>query len=81
VGMTKWGKRKCVSINSLRSYLGSQVNLHLSDGSVVVNVFLESIMASRRLRCRGAGGRVQFVRVADVVEVRPRPLQFMQEAL
>ena len=32
------------SMNSARSFLGRNVNLHLKDGSVIVNVLLEEIL-------------------------------------
>ncbi len=31
------------SLNTARSFLGKNVNLHLKDGSVIINVFLEEI--------------------------------------
>ena len=31
------------SLNSAKSYIGKNVNLHLKDGSVIVNVHLKSI--------------------------------------
>jgi hypothetical protein len=31
------------SVNSAKSFLGKNVNLHLKDGSVIINVFLKEI--------------------------------------
>jgi hypothetical protein len=36
-------KMENFSLNSAKSYLGKNVNLHLKDGSVIVNVHLTSI--------------------------------------
>lgn len=34
------------SLNSAKSYIGKNVNLHMKDGSVIVNVFLKGIKKS-----------------------------------
>jgi hypothetical protein len=34
------------SLNSAKSYIGKNVNLHLKDGSVIINVHLKSIKKS-----------------------------------
>jgi hypothetical protein len=39
-------KMENFSLNSAKSYLGKNVNLHLKDGSVIVNVHLKSIRKS-----------------------------------
>lgn len=40
------------SMNSARSFLGKNVNLHLKDGSVIVNVQLENIQRDEFKRQR-----------------------------
>lgn len=71
--------KKKVTVNSAKSFVGSYVNLRLADGSVLVNVKLESITDGQRLKCRADGRRAEFVALSGVVEIRPRPLLFMQE--
>ncbi|MEM2118205.1 MAG: hypothetical protein QXN36_05510 [Candidatus Bathyarchaeia archaeon] len=43
------------SMNTARSFLGKNVNLHLKDGSVIVNVLLSEIL-------KDEFGRVTFVK-------------------
>ena len=45
------------SINSAKSFLGKHVNLHLKDGSVIVNVHLKSIQKGGTL---GKGNQVTY---------------------
>jgi hypothetical protein len=45
------------SLNSAKSYLGKNVNLHLKDGSVIINVHLTKI----RERELGKGKLVEYV--------------------
>ena len=40
------------AMNSARSFLGKNVNLHLKDGSVIVNVLLEEILKDEFKRQR-----------------------------
>ncbi len=72
-------KKKQVSLNSARSFIGYSVNLHLTDGSVLINVKLESVTAERRLKCRAASRKPVFVALCEVVEIRLPPLSFLQE--
>ncbi len=46
------------SLNSAKSFLGKNVNLHLKDGSVIVNVQLTSIQKGSHL---GKGNLVEYV--------------------
>lgn len=71
--------KKKVTINSAKSFVGCYVNLRLADGSVLVNVKLEEITTGRRLKCKADGRRAEFVVLSEVVEIRSRPLLFMQE--
>ena len=55
------------SLNSAKSYLGKNVNLHLKDGSVIVNVHLVRIrkgeVGKRRLLEYKAFGNKTLVRI------------------
>ena len=46
------------SINSAKSFLGKNVNLHLKDGSVIINVQLTNIQKGSNL---GKGNQVEYV--------------------
>ncbi len=46
------------SINSARSFIGKHVNLHLKDGSVIINVKLKGIQKGSTL---GKGNQVEYI--------------------
>lgn len=46
------------SLNSAKSFLGKNVNLHLKDGSVIINVQLTNIRKGSKL---GRGNLVEYV--------------------
>ena len=46
------------SLNSAKSFLGKNVNLHLKDGSVIINVQLTRIQKGNNL---GKGNLVEYV--------------------
>ncbi|MCX8150619.1 MAG: hypothetical protein N3D85_03855 [Candidatus Bathyarchaeota archaeon] len=46
------------SLNSAKSFLGKHVNLHLKDGSVIINVKLKDIQKGSPL---GEGNQVEYV--------------------
>lgn len=46
------------SINSAKSFIGKNVNLHLKDGSVIINVQLTGIQKGSNL---GKGNQVEYV--------------------
>jgi hypothetical protein len=50
------------SLNSAKSFLGKNVNLHLKDGSVIVNVQLTNIQKGSNL---GKGNLVEYVPYGD----------------
>jgi hypothetical protein len=45
------------SLNSAKSYLGKNVNLHLKDGSVIINVHLTNI----RKTTFGKGNLIEYI--------------------
>jgi hypothetical protein len=53
-------------INSAKSYVGRNVNLHLKDGSVLVNVFFKSITDKRLMKVIGSKRRVTLLPLTDV---------------
>ncbi len=46
------------SLNSAKSFIGKNVNLHLKDGSVIINVQLKSIQKGGNL---GKGNLVEYI--------------------
>ncbi|MGF3522408.1 MAG: hypothetical protein ACQXXJ_04850 [Candidatus Bathyarchaeia archaeon] len=46
------------SINSAKSFIGKHVNLHLKDGSVIINVKLKSIQKGSTL---GKGNQIEYI--------------------
>ncbi len=44
------------SANSARSLIGRNVNLHLKDGAVIINVLLKGIR-----KCSGKNSQIQFI--------------------
>jgi hypothetical protein len=46
------------SLNSAKSFLGKNVNLHLKDGSVIINVQLKGIQKGGNL---GKGNLVEYI--------------------
>jgi hypothetical protein len=46
------------SLNSAKSFLGKNVNLHLKDGAVIINVHLTSIRKGSKL---GKGNLIEYV--------------------
>jgi len=60
--------------NSAKSYVGKRVNLHLKDGSCLVNVLVEAIEDKRFARYRGASSRSRLVALKDVSYAQDVPV-------
>lgn len=71
-----------ICLNSAKSFVGKNVNLHLVDGSVVINVFLKAISEKRFLVIKVAG-KTKFVLLSDVILVQTlcSEIQWLQEAI
>ena len=60
---------KHLILTSAKSYIGKAINIHLLDGSVIVNVCLESIEDKAFLKCRLPDRSIKRVLLHDVVWV------------
>ncbi len=47
------------SLNSAKSFIGKNVNLHLKDGSVIINVYLTGIQG-------GISGKSKFIKYVSL---------------
>lgn len=67
------------SCNSAKSYVGKRVNLHLKDGTVLVNVLIEAIEEKRFAKYRvGASRRLQSVELKKVSYAQDVPTLLME---
>jgi hypothetical protein len=65
-----------VDLRHARSFLGKSVNLHLAEGTVLVNVDLMGI-EDKLLLVRGnkRNARMQYVALSEVSEIKDVPLE------
>lgn len=67
------------ALNSAKSYVGKHVNLHLKDGTVLVNVLLVAIEDKRVVRYRG-GACFGAVLVREVSYAQNVPTQLLESS-
>ena len=68
-------KPQRIVLNSAKSFIGKSINLHFSDGDVLVNVFLEGIEnKSLLVRDNKRRGRTRYVPLCKLVQITTVPL-------
>jgi len=69
---------KAFNTNCSKCYVGKRVNLHLKDGTVLINVLIAAIEDKRFVRCTCASRRNQLVSLRDVSYVQDVPMLLLE---